>query len=173
MKNKQNASVAKLVLCSQMAAITVLLQISIGLLPGPGHILSAFGTLPVAIAAFIAPGPGIMCVLVSSWLTFILLPAELPIFVLCIAPLGLFIGLGLHYSLKPLFVVLVCTFILAAGMLSITFGFGMPAFGPFLVGERYSVLFVCYLGFSFIYSSAWYSFTCRVLTRLRRKGLPA
>ncbi len=171
MKNKNDTSVRKLVICSLLASLTALLQISAALFPGPGHVLSAFCTLPIALAAFIGPSTGVMSIFVSTWLTLIIQPAELPILTLTTAPLGLVIGSGLHYSAKPLTVILIGTASLTAGMSLLTFGLGLPAFGPFLANKDFVPLILFYTGFAFIYSAAWFSFTGRIVKLLHRMGL--
>jgi len=166
MKNARDNSVQKFSTCSLLVSLTVLFQISIGVLPGLGHILSAAGVLPISLAGIISPGTAFMGVAVSAWLTFILMPHEFPIFVLLIAPLGLILGISIHFSLKSPIAILLGTGALTIGMMLLTFGLGIPAFGPFLANEGHFTVLLFYICFSFLYSMVWSRFILKIKSRL-------
>lgn len=165
---KSNAhSVQNLTRCSIMASLTVLFQMSIGLFPGIGHILSAAGVLPISLAAIISPGTALMSVAVAAWLTFIILPHELPLFIFCTAPLGLVLGCGIHYSWNFPTTSLIGTASMAAGMMILAFILGVPAFGPLFGNDNSMALMMFCTGFSLIYSIAWLSLIVKMKKRLK------
>lgn len=167
MKNSGTNSTQKLTTCALLASLTVLFQVSIGVLPGLGHILSAAGVLPISLAGIISPGTAIMGVAVTAWLTFVILPHEFPLFILCTAPLGLILGCSIHFSLKSPIAILAATGALSAGMMILTFGLGTSAFGPFLANGGYCTVLLFYIGFSFVYSVVWSSFIMKMKKRLK------
>ena len=167
MKNSGTNSTQKLTTCSLLASLTVLFQVSIGVLPGLGHILSAAGVLPISLAGIISPGTALMGVGVAAWLTFVILPHEFPFFILCIAPMGVILGCSIHLSLKSPIPILAATGALAAGMMILSFSLGIPAFGPFQANASYFAIFLFYIGFSFVYSIVWYSFIMKMKKRLK------
>lgn len=153
-----------------LASLTALMQISPALIPGPGHVLSAMGTLPVSVAAVIRPRGGVIVAVVSALLIFMLQPAEAPFLVLCTGPLGLALGWGLHHSDRPLFPVLAGTLALTSGTLLLTFGLGIPAFGLLLSGRGMVTVTAFLASFSLLYSWAWFRFLRTLLKRLTRTG---
>lgn len=168
MKKRSPTSVRNLVRYSLLASLTALMQVSAGLFPGPGHVVSAFGTLPVAVAAFLSPRGGVACFIISAWLTLIVLPAELPTLALGTAPLGLIIGLGLHYSLAAPVVIITGAVHLTMAMLFMTLVLGIPVFGSYLDSSAIFTLTAVYGGFSLLYSTAWLGFIKKVVFRLTR-----
>lgn len=168
MATNKYTEIQKLVRYSLLASITTLLQLSAIFFPGPGHILSAFTTLTVAIAAYMGPRGGIFCYVISTMLTFMLQPSELPLLALCTAPLGLILGWSLHYRFYKLLTVLAGTVILTNGLLIITFILGVPAFGALLFNSGYWTNITIYACFSFVYSYAWYGFVKQIIGNLGR-----
>lgn len=160
-----------LVRYSLLASITTLLQISVVLLPGVGHILGAFNTLPIAIATYISPQGGILCYLVSLWLTLVIAPSETPLLALCTAPLGVFIGWGLTRSFPKSGTIVIGTISFTIGMFLITKLLGIPAFGPVLAGNTFTTMLLFYAGFSFVYSWAWFGLVEKVIRQLQRLGV--
>lgn len=167
MKSLGTNSLQKFNTCALLASLTVLFQISMGVLPGIGHILSAAGVLPISLMGIVSPGTALMGVAVSAWLTFIILPHELPMFILCTAPLGLVLGFGIHFSLKSPITIIIGTGAFAAGMMIIAFFLGVPAFGPILANKGFYTVFVFYIGFSLAYCMAWLSFITQMKKRLK------
>lgn len=171
MKSKTSVSVRSLVRYSLVASLASLLQVSGAFFPGPGHVLSAFSALPMAVAAFMSPWGGVTCFAVSAFLTFILQPAASIIFTLCNAPLGFVIGWGLHHSHSTFKITLIGTVVLTTGMLILTFGLGFPVFGPFPVRKHLFTLLPLYIGLAFLYTYAWLRFSQSMLKRLVNIGL--
>ncbi|WP_418790430.1 hypothetical protein [Phosphitispora sp. TUW77] len=167
MKNK-NISVTSLVRYSLLASLTGLLQVSAALFPGPGNMLSFFSSLPIALAAFISPWGGVACTIISGWLTLLIRPVGLPAFALIMAPLGLVIGISLHYSTKPQGAILAGTAAVTTGLLFITYVLGFPAFGYSLEKSTIFAVLPFYASFSLIYNYAWYNFIKKVLIRLTK-----
>jgi len=171
LKSKTNVSVRSLVRYSLLASLAALLQASGGFFPGPGHVLSAFSALPVAVAAFMSPWGGITCFAASAFLTFMIQPAGSIILTLCNAPLGFVIGWGLHHSYRALKVILIGTVVLTTGMLILTFGLGFPVFGPFPVKKHLFTLLPLYTWLAFLYTYAWLRFSQSMIKRLVNIGL--
>ncbi len=170
MDNKITVPVRSLVRYSLLASLAALLQASGGFFPGPGHVLSAFSALPVAVAGFMSPWGGVACFAVSVFLTFVIQPAEAIILVFCNAPLGLVIGWGLHHSYRIFNVTLAGTVVLTTGMLILTFGLGFPVFGPIPVERSILTLLPLYTGLAFVYTYAWFRFSQGMIKRLIRTG---
>lgn len=167
MKKAKMSAVQKLNTCSLLASLTVLFQISIGVLPGLGHILSAFGVLPISLAVIISPTTALMSVAVTAWLTFVIMPYEFPLFIFCIAPLGLALGISIYFTLKYPLALILGTLAQAGGMLILAYSLGMPAFGTFLFNKNYFAVFLFYVGFSFVYCAAWLGFIKKMKRRLK------
>jgi len=170
MSGKHTFAVRDFTRFSLLASLTALMQIAPGLIPGPGHVLSALGTLPVAVAAFISPRGGMLVAFVSAWLTFMVQPSEAPILILCTGPLGVILGTGLHRSARPITSIVMGTLTLGSGVLVLTFGLGMPAFGPLLSDSNIIIFTGFVTGFSLLYNWAWFRFLRSLLKKLGRTG---
>lgn len=171
MKSESPASLRNMVRYSLLASVATMLQMSAVLFPGPGRILAAFNTLPIALAAYIGPRGGFFCYLVSAWLAMTIMPAEMPVLVLCTAPLGLVLGWGVHYSLKDPVVILAGTITFAAGMALMTLLLGIPAFGPLFAGKKFPVMFGFYTSFALAYSWAWLGLVKKIIRQMSKVGL--
>ena len=168
MKNKKIPSVRELTRYSLLASLTGLLQVSAALFPGPGNMLSFFSTLPIAMAAFMNPWGGIACAIISGWLTLTIRPIGLPAFALVTAPLGLVIGIGLHYSLKTPVILIMGTAILTLGQLCITYVLGFPAFGYSLENGTIFKVLPFYALFALVYNYSWFRFIRKLMYRFKR-----
>lgn len=169
LRNRQ--ALRNLVRYSLLASIAALMQASAGFFPGPGHVLGAFNTLPIAMAAFISPKGGLFCYIISSWLTFIIMPAQMPLLILCTAPLGLALGTGIHFNAKMSFCIISSAVILTMGMAVLTVILGIPAFGSILKGKGFGIILSFYTCFALVYSYAWYNFAGRIIYQLNKLGL--
>lgn len=153
-----------------LASLATLMQVSAGFFPGPGHVIGAFNTLPVALAAYISPLGGFFCYLVSGWLTFSIMPSEMPILTLCTAPLGLALGTGMHFDAKKLFTILGGSILLTGGMVILTTLLGIHPFSKILTGQGFTVVLVMYFVFSLVYSYSWYHFARRIVYQMQSLG---
>lgn len=168
MNEQKSISVQNLVRYSLLATLAAMCQVSGSFFPGPGYVLSAFSTLPVAMAAYINPVGGIYCAVVASWLTFMLQPVEVIWLLLNTAPLGLVIGAGLHWSWRPQLIVLAGTFTLTSAMLFTTYILGIPSFGKIVDPARIWLVITVFAGFSAVYAFAWLRFIRKFVRRLER-----
>lgn len=138
-----------------MAALTACFQLAAAFLPGPGHALSAMGTLPIALLACISPAAGLAALLTGSVLVSMISPAEAPILLLMTGPLGLALGWAKNRLFPRWLQVLWAGLILAAGMSLLTYLVGMPAFGNLLAGWGPWLVLAFYLCFAFVYTWLW------------------
>ncbi len=170
MKTESN-TLQNLVRYSLLASIATLLQISVIFLPGLGRILGAFNTLPIALAARISPRGGILCYIISTWLTLVMIPSEAPLLVLCTGPLGVALGWGLHLSAGKRKTALSGALIFMCGLLLITLLLGLPVFGPILQGKGLIIMLGFYAGFAWVYSYAWLRMVKKMVGQLERMGV--
>ena len=165
--NRQDIPLLKaLVLCSILASLTALLQLSSVFVPAAGHFLSPFSTLPVAIATMVRPSGGITASLVAAALVFVVQPLEVPVLLLTSAPLGWVLAMGIHsYRSRWLttaagsIVFFTGTTVMSyiAGEMIFGGAVGTPAFYKILVSNAFIALF---------YAGAWEVLVRRVLKRL-------
>ncbi|PKM80360.1 MAG: hypothetical protein CVU89_14215 [Firmicutes bacterium HGW-Firmicutes-14] len=167
MKNqRKTAGIRDLVRYSLLASFAALLQVAATLFPGPGHVLSAFSTLPLALASYIAPGGGAASLVIAAWLVLVIQPADLITFLLFTGPLGLVLGWGLHNRAGTPAVVLAGAATLTAAMVFMTHVLGAPFFREFLYNKTTVTVIFTYAAFALLYSWSWVRFLKKVFGRL-------
>ncbi|MCL5045312.1 MAG: hypothetical protein M1598_00605 [Actinobacteria bacterium] len=151
-----------------MAALAACLQLFASFLPGPGHALGAFATLPIALIAGVDPAAGLGGLLVASGVVFMVQPLGAPILLFLSGPLGVVIGWGKKTGLPLPLRVLVGGVPLVIGMLIVTYVLGRPALGEFVYSRPALVVFGLYLVLALIYTWLWISLLDSYCGRLQR-----
>ena len=152
-----------------LTGITVLFQSAPVLLPAIGMALSPLSSLPVLLAAVIDIPMGIVVLLSSAIIIFMVSPQEAIIFILTTGPLGITIGCSL-YRKGWILTLLLSTVCLFTGMVVLTYIVDIPAFGD--LSKSFSLAIVLfYLIFAFIYSSLWTFCIKRLISTLKKLGL--
>lgn len=165
--HKQSVSPVKtLTLCSVLASVTAILQLTAVFVPAAGHFISAFCTLPIALATVIRPAGGIFTTVAAVLIISMVQPLEVPVLLFTSAPLGWLLAAGLVYS-RPRWQRLVF-----AG----AFFFAGTAFlayitGQLVLGQAFSTsmfyrVLLFNLLFTILYTAAWDSFVRQVVRRL-------
>ena len=151
-----------------MAALAACLQLAAGFFPGPGHLLSALGTLPIFLVANARPATGLASLIAASLVVFFIQPLEAPILLLMTGPLGWALGWARSKGHNNGRQVLVGGGVLTAGMLILTYLVGIPAFGPLLSATPPATVVATYLLFALTYSLLWVAGLNRFLPRLEK-----
>lgn len=113
-----------------LAVITAIMQASGNYIPVLGYVISAFSTLPVMIAAIFSINIGIATFFGTTFLLLIIQPSEFFIFPLTTGLLGLGFGIGLVLLNKRLFVILISSLLLMAGICFSLYVIEFPLLGP-------------------------------------------
>lgn len=154
-----------------MASLAAVCQLAAGFFPGPGHVLSVFGTLPIALVAYTSPVGGLLSLLAASSVVFLLQPLETPILLFVTGPIGLVLGWAANRSWPRVRGVLLATAALAGGMMLITYGLSMPAFGDGLTVASPWMMLAISLGFAFVYNWLWALCLPWLFRRLSPRGI--
>lgn len=158
--------VKTLTLCSVMASITAILQLSAVFVPAAGHFISAFCTLPVALAAVISPTGGIYAIVVAALIVFSIQPLETPVLLLTSAPLGWLLAAGLVHR-WPKWLTLAAAFtVFFSGTALITYITGQLAAGGAFSSLAFYRLLIFNAFITILYTAAWEVFVRRVIARL-------
>lgn len=136
-------------------SIAALLQAVAGFIPGIGHFLSIFSTLPVLIAGKDRVFSGIATYIVASFVIFFIQPLEAPIFIFGTGLLGLVLGICINSGINLVFTTVLSGAILSSGMIALVSIVGIDPFGGITAGlisiYKYTLFFI----FSLIYSILW------------------
>lgn len=163
---KPVSPVKTLTLCSILASVTAILQLSAVFVPAAGHFLSAFCTLPVALATVIRPAGGIFTTVVAATIVLIVQPLEVPVLLLTSAPLGWMLAAGLVYRRPRWLTVAAAGAVFFAGTALLTYITGQLIFGGAFGTAVFYRLLVFNTLFALLYTTAWEIFVRRVITRL-------
>ncbi|GAW91082.1 hypothetical protein [Calderihabitans maritimus] len=137
-----------------LSALTFGLQISYVFFPGPGYFISAFSTLPVAIAASLNPANGVFTLLVAAALVLFVQPVSTLILLFNTGLLGLIIGCGIYYGFAKRILVLFGALGLFTGIVTLTFIAGIEFSG--MIAQQGLILANSFIFlFCLVYSSAW------------------
>ncbi|MBO8171760.1 MAG: hypothetical protein H0Z33_07715 [Bacillaceae bacterium] len=151
-----------------MSTLAALLQSAGGFFPGIGYVISPLATLPVVISSRLSIRYGVMCYGLTTVLLLLIQPAEIIIFTMTTGWLGLGIGMAMHWFNRKITIVLFSGGCLAAGILLILWGLHFPVLGPQVpVRFDYRVM-ILVMGFSFIYSWIWVTFSLFMVHRIRQ-----
>ena len=151
-----------------MAALAACLQLFASFLPGPGHALGAFATLPIALIAGVNPAAGLGGLLVASGVVFLIQPLGAPILLFLSGPLGVVLGWGKKMGLPLPFRVLVGGLPLVVGMLIVTYVLGRSALGGFIYSRPVLLMIGLYLILALVYTWLWVSLMDNYCGRLQR-----
>ncbi len=152
-----------------LTGITALFQSAPVLLPAIGMALSPLSSLPVLLAAVIDIPMGIVVLLSSAIIIFMVSPQEAIIFILTTGPLGFAIGC-LLYRKGWILTLLLSSVCLFTGTVVLTYIVDIPALGDLSKSFSLSIV-LFYLIFAFIYSSLWTFCTRKLISMLRKLGL--
>lgn len=155
-----------LTICSIMAAITALLQLSAVFVPAAGHVLSAFCTLPVAIATVVRPVGGIAATVVAALIIGLVQPLEIPVLLLTAAPLGWLLAIGLVTGRNRWFSIAASSTVFFTGSALLTYFAGQLVFGGAIGSSVFYRLLVLNALFSLFYTIVWEIFIRQTLARL-------
>ncbi len=147
------------------AALAAMLQSAGVLLPGFGQVVGAFSSIPLIVITLLTPGTGTLTVLTATGLVSLFHPLGGLVLALTYGPLGLAMGLMIHYRLPRLAVIPLCAIVLAAGIGTLAFGLGLPAFTILkTTGVGVSLLLV--VGMTLLYSWLWLDLVEAICARL-------
>lgn len=164
---RQSVSPVKtLTLCSVLASITAILQLTAVFVPVAGHFLSAFCTLPVALATMIRPAGGIYTTAVAALIVFTVQPLEVPVLLLTSAPLGWMLAAGLILRRPRWQTVTLAGALFFAGTAFLAYITGRLVFGEVFGTSMYYRVLVFNLVFTLLYTTAWETFVRQVVRRL-------
>ncbi|MFZ5639662.1 MAG: hypothetical protein ACOY4Q_03115 [Bacillota bacterium] len=163
---RQISPVKTIAVCSILASITAVMQLSAVFVPAFGHVLSAFCALPVAIATVVRPAGGIFTTTVAALIVMTVQPLEVPVLLFTSAPLGLVLGSGLVTGRQRWLTVAAGAIVFFAGTALLTYTAGqVVSGGPFGASALYRMLAFNAL-FSLLYAGAWEVFVRKIVTRL-------
>lgn len=145
---------ADVTLGGMMAGLAALMQAAPVYWPGPGYLLAALGSLPMAVLALRSPRAAPLSALATILLLMMVHVEEAVVFSLTTGPLGLAIGYGRRAALPRLAATLLATGPLLAGMFGLTHLVGLPPLGPWPVRNAL-VETTVYGLFAFAYSAVW------------------
>jgi len=113
-----------------LTAITVIFQSAPVFLPVIGMGLSPFSSLPVLLSAYFGTQVGVVVLVSSVLLTFIVSPQEAVILMFSTGPLGFAVG-ALLARKGVWYTTIISTITLFTGIVILTYVVGVPAFGVF------------------------------------------
>ncbi|MGI6146127.1 MAG: hypothetical protein ACOYEM_01785 [Bacillota bacterium] len=151
-----------------MAGICAALQVSAGVAPVVGHVLSAVCTLPMALVSMTGLAPGIACLITSSALVFSAFPAEAPILLCMTGPLGVALGVSMRTKAGVKAQILAGTLTLTAGMVLLSKVVGIDPAGGLTSHLSFLTVAGAYVTFSLFYSALWVMALRRLAPRLLR-----
>jgi len=163
---EHNSPVRTITVCSALASITAILQLSAVFVPAAGHVLSAFCSLPVAVATAFRPVGGIYTTVVAALIVFMVQPLEAPVLLLTSAPLGWVLAVGIVTGRQRWLTVFCGAIIFFAGTALLTYIAGQVLFGGSLGGSAFYRLIAYNALFSLFYTAVWEVFVRRVINRL-------
>lgn len=148
-----------------LAALAAIIQISPLYFPFVGISLSAFSTLPIAIAAYLKESTGAMTYLISSILIAFWSPPQAVIFLCISGLLGLILGILMKRKFSWYLVVGLSALSLLMGLFVVSKIIGLPVF-PWLAGTNRIYFFPLVIFFSCLYSFIWIPILGALFNRL-------
>ena len=165
--NTSGSKIKRIIAAAMLSAVAAIMQ-SAGALGGPGFVISALVTLPVATAALLSVYSGFMAYAVTLCLLLILQPSELIIFPFTTGLLGLGIGFAFLIFKKRAAVTAFSAFSLTMGISVLLYIFRFPVLGPSVSKEFNIVTVAVIYAFSFLYSWLWVEISMISLSFLNR-----
>ncbi len=138
-----------------LSAVAVILQISAGFIPGIGHLLSVFTTLPIQIITSQSWKNGIISFNVAGVLIIFIQPLEAPIFFCATGLIGLLLGLADYLNFSYFIKTLLTSLGLTMGIIIAIEVLGIPLFGGLTINLSFVEKLFLYLGFAYIYITCW------------------
>lgn len=138
-----------------MAGLAVVLQSGPVWWPGPGHLLAALASLPVAMQAYLRPRAAPVSALAATLLLLVVHVQEAAIFALATAPLGLGVGYARRQPVPRWLAVALAALPLLAGLLTLAHVVGLPPLGPWFARRGMVMETVLYGLFALAYSGLW------------------
>jgi hypothetical protein len=144
----------KLAVSALLSAVAAALQ-SAGALGGVGFVISAFVTLPIAVAMLLSVYSGLASYAVTLCLLVLVQPSELIIFPFTTGLLGLSVGLAYRFLNRRITAVAFNALCLTFGIALLLYVFKFPVLGPVVTGAVSFRMLIIIFAVSLPYAWFW------------------
>lgn len=156
--------VRELTLLGMMAAAAVLMQSAGAFWPGPGYLIAAMASLPLAVGGWLAGSRAVLAWAAATAVLVMIHPEEALVFGLTTGPVGLVAGWGERWHWGLLLTIAAGGLVLTLGMMSLAYGVGLLPLGP--VAHDWGG--PAYLCFGLLWAGLWVWVTRTLVKRLRQ-----